>query len=336
MPCLMHRFPVFAASLIRRLSEDPGDASSLGTVQCLHELHRSAAALRATGVTLPAWEDAFGGQPMAPNDIAVDPGEHKHGWQYRVSCELETLEREAMLIRLSESDRARVRSCGGHHNALWLTAAPTMDALRLRNPVLQALLRRRLGLPIIALPERCEAASCRREVDAYGFHRSACTRTGRIHGRHAACLGPWRIVLEEAGYRVRAERLLRDTNVSVGQGDLRRMDLVAAPGARGPGAHRGRALFCDVSVVSPQTRDGAARPGAANRDGAVLNAVLQRKRERYSDVVRSGVSHLVVLGCEVYGHWCTDAVDLIRQLVRCKVRDAPAALRGAASQAWTR
>ena len=136
---------------------------------------------------------------------------------------------------------------------------------------------------------------------------------------------------------MRSERLLRDTNVAVAPADLRRMDLVAAPGARGPGAHRGRALFCDVSIVSPHTQGGAARPGAGNGNGAVLRAVLQRKRVRYADVVSSGVSHLVVLGCEeVYGRWGEDAIDLLKQLVRSKAREAPPALRAAAAQAWSR
>ena len=129
---------------------------------------------------------------------------------------------------------------------------------------------------------------------------------------------------------------MRDTNIPVRPDDNRRMDIVAAPGARGPGAHNGRSLFCDVTIASPLTRTGAARSGCASSNGRALRAAILKKHRTYSDVSSSGVACLLVLGCEVYGRWSEDAIDLVRQIARSKAREAPPALRKAASLAWTK
>ena len=80
--------------------------------------------------------------------------------------------------------------------------------------------------------------------------------TGRVHGRHAASLQSWRQVFSEAVYRVRTERFFRDTNLTTSPTDARRMDFVAAPGARGVGARRGMPIFADATVMSVLTRSG--------------------------------------------------------------------------------
>ena len=128
---------------------------------------------------------------------------------------------------------------------------------------------------------------------------------------------------------------MRDTNIPVEPHDNRRMDIVAAPGAHGPGAHNGLTLFCDLTISSPLTRTGAARSGSASFNGRALSAAIAKKRNTYSDVTSSGVACLLVLGCEVYGRWSEDAIDLVRQIARSKSRGAPPALRRAALQAWT-
>ena len=113
------------------------------------------------------------------------------------------------------------------------------------------------------------------------------------------------------------------------------MDLVAAPGARAAGARRGVPLFGDVTVVSVHTQAGEARPGAANNDGAVLAQAVARKRQKYRDVTASSQAALVVLGCEVYGRWCDDAIRLVREMAALKARQAPPMLRGCAQYAWS-
>ena len=220
-------------------------------------------------------------------------------------------------------DRARYRSCKGRNNSRWLTAIHYNEALKKSNPSRQSLLHTRLWLPILLEAENCEGHTCRSPLDALGHHRSACTRTGCIHGRHAAAVQPWVQVLSDAGYRVRPERLLRDTY------------LVAARGARAVGAHRGVPLFGDATVVSTLTRACDAKPSAVTQDGAVLAQAVARKRRKYADVVASLQAALVVLGCEVYGRWCDDAVRLIRELAALKARQAPPLLRRCAQHAWS-
>ena len=124
--------------------------------------------------------------------------------------------------------------------------------------------------------------------------------------------------------------------MAVAHNDQRRMDIITGPGAGGPGAYRGLPLFCDITVVSPLTRQGSERGSAANVDGRILSSAAARKRRRYSDVVQSGCSRLLVLGCETFGRWSADAISLIRDLARLKAREAPPVLRAAVQQAWSR
>ena len=139
----------------------------------------------------------------------------------------------------------------------------------------------------------------------------------------------------EAGYRVRPERLLRDTHLPTAPTDNRRMDLVAAPGARAVGARRGVPLFADITVVSVQTRTGEVRPGASSHDGAVAQQAVTTKRRKYVDVHASAQASLVVLGCETFGRWCDDACSLVREMASLKAREAPPLLQGCARHAWS-
>ena len=112
-------------------------------------------------------------------------------------------------------------------------------------------------------------------------------------------MGPWRQVLNEAGYRTHVKRLISNTHLATRANDQRRMDSVAAPGSRGAGARRRVALFCDVTVVCPVSGLGQVRPGTTRQAGHVLVKTVAKKHRRYADVAALG--GLVVLGCEVYG-----------------------------------
>ena len=48
----------------------------------------------------------------------------------------------------------------------------------------------------------------------------------------------------------------------------------------------------------------------------------------------SAHASLVVLGCEAYGRWSTDAISLMRELAKLKAAEAPARLRTVAEFAW--
>ena len=113
------------------------------------------------------------------------------------------------------------------------------------------------------------------------------------------------------------------------------MDLVASPGSRAVGARRGVPLFADVTVVSVHARAGEARGSAAAVDGSGIRQAVTTKRRTYADVHSSTQACLLVLGCEVYGQWCEDAVKIVRELAALKAQEAPQLLRRSAQYAWS-
>ena len=166
--------------------------------------------------------------------------------------------------------------------------------------------------------------------DPHGFRRLADNRGGRLNARHTGMLTAWRQVLVEAGAQIperNVERLLRDTHVPVPAEDGRRLDIIA-PGLN---VAHGLPLFCDVTVVSPVSREGQPRAGTSNRGGRWLELADADNEATYAPVVRSGLGALYCLGSEVYGRWGEPSVILLGALVREKSRMLhPRIRRGAA------
>ena len=52
----------------------------------------------------------------------------------------------------------------------------------------------------------------------------------------------------------------------------------------------GEALCCDVTLVSPLTRDGRPQPSATTRDGAMISVAERRKRAAYHELCARGSS----------------------------------------------
>ncbi len=77
---------------------------------------------------------------------------------------------------------------------------------------------------------------------------------------------------------------------------------------------RGLALFCDVTIVSPISRTGVARPSTSNRGGALLEAAEGQNNQTYHEVIASGLGSLQCLGAEVYGRWGQQSVRLVPAL----------------------
>ena len=136
----------------------------------------------------------------------------------------------------------------------------------------------------------------------------------------------WKQVFIEAGGSVpdrNVERLLRDTHVPVHLPDDRRLDLVV-PGLN---VERGLPLFCDVTIISPLTRQSQARAGASNRGGALLEQAQRDNDENYGSVLETGLGALYCLGFEVFGRWSKQASDLIPLLARERARGMHPRLR---------
>jgi len=140
----------------------------------------------------------------------------------------------------------------------------------------------------------------------------------------------WRQVFVEAGGQVplrNIERMLAATHVPVDSQDQRRLDLIV-PGLN---VSYGRPLFCDLTIISPITRQGLPRPGTSNYGGRLLEAADQENVTNYEEVVSSGLGALYSLGCEVYGRWSSTTVSLVADLARERARGLhPRIRRGSA------
>ena len=73
---------------------------------------------------------------------------------------------------------------------------------------------RRIGFPVLPMSMICEGCSV--AIDAHGFHRSTCMRTGRVHARHRILLMTWVRILREAGLTIRTTEEINKLSVSSG------------------------------------------------------------------------------------------------------------------------
>lgn len=88
-----------------------------------------------------------------------------------------------------------------------------------------AMLRRRLRLPLPAVPGTCR---CGAEQDPLGDHRAACAPSGLLKLRAGPVEKAWGQVCEEAGAQVLENQFLRDMGLEteVRRTDDRRVELV--------------------------------------------------------------------------------------------------------------
>jgi len=319
IPVLLERFPAHARAIVAELSRFAGQRSDFHGVQCLVEAELAGRRCEAAGwQERPAWVDVASGlRPPQTLESEWALGEWKHGWQYHGSRHLEQtasedLERSMALpstrINAAARGKARINSCKGRFAHAWLVMCPTTQHLQICNEELAACIRFRLGLAILY-----------EGPDAHGFRRLADNRGGRLNARHNGMLAGWRQVFVEAGGAVpdrNVERLLADTHVPVPPGDLRRLDVIVT----GLNVSRGLPLFCDITVVSPISRNGVPRAGTSNRGGRLLELADEDNRVTYSPVIESGLGALYCLGCEVYGRWGQPCIDLMQALVRERSR----------------
>ena len=329
LPELHKRSPAFAEACTRLLATDGGCAP------CLRSAVEARELLQAEGWhECPSWE-AVGAGARPPRLTDQGLGDWPHGWQSCASRIRTSYFRERTLLpSLSPSACALLRSQSGPQAGAWLTAIPSEAACALPPQAMLLALRRRLRLPLPLCASRCGPPGCGGEVNAFGDHALACTRTGLIARRAKIVERAWVRVAREAvgphGQVVPQQWLAHTTAPNVRSDDRRRLDLVvygATP--------LGGALCCDATLVSPLTRTGLPQPCAAAHDGAALRVAERRKRAAYPEL-SSGPQQLVVLGSEVGGRWNAGAHQLVRDLVRVRAQRAPPAVRRAASSAWAR
>lgn len=112
------------------------------------------------------------------------------------------------------------------------------------------------------------------------------------------------------------ERMLTRTNIPVAADDTRRLDLVAS----GLNVYHGLPLFCDATILSLITATGLARPGTSNQGGQLLVHAEEDNNNIYWEVHSTGLGVSLCLGCEVYGRWSRQCIDLVPKLARERTR----------------
>jgi len=281
----------------------------------------------------PTWAGLLAGQrPPTPEPDELSLGEWQHGWQYHASNAHEKFAFAQLLADLALPARrrnaqapgkSRVLSACGRFAGAWLTTCPVTPAQTFRSDELLVLMRMRLGLAI-----------CVDGPDGHGYYRLADGTGGRTHARHKVVIAAWRQVFLEAGGEVpdrNVERLLRNTHVPTEDPhSLLRLDLVV-PGLN---VASGLPLFCDVTILSPLTHQGRARPGTSNNGGRLLARAEADNDATYDAVTRSGLGVVRCLGHEVFGRWCPQSVDLLPLLAREKARGMHPRLRRGVALAY--
>ena len=149
---------------------------------CLEELRRAASTLDSHGfLSRPTWAELREGKrPQPPQDR--DVGEWSHGWQYYASSASEHHFRRGVVLPGSDrADRAHLRSHSGLHAGCVLGGAPTAREFAVSADVFRTVVLERLRLPLAIAEKRCEG--CGELLDAWGWHRAACSCSGRLRTR---------------------------------------------------------------------------------------------------------------------------------------------------------
>ena len=237
--------------------------------------------------------------------------------------------RELLLSVMSDSEKAMLRSQGGCGAGAAFSTSPNCALTRIEPPFFRTLLLRRLRLPLSLTQRDCR---CGRPLDSCGHHRAACARSGVLGRRGFAVESAAARVCREGGARVTTNILVRDMDVARPNPlDMRRLEVVAD----GLPLFGGRQLALDTTLVSSLHCDGSPQPGAANRDGAVLDAARRRKNRTYPELIGPrGRARLVVLAGDVGGRWSEETRSFLTQLAKAKSRQEPPILRRRAEQAW--
>ena len=321
---LRARHPDVAALCVRQMQNPRGPPSLVAAQMAAGQLSGVA------GFQVPSWDDlAHGLRPpeLEPDDF--EPGGCRGGWQHEGSIRVERQHRASVMVRLTDSERAMLRSQSGPLAGVPFSTPPANFLSRIDSHLFRVLLLRRLRLPFPLSARQCR---CGRLLDALGHHRAACARAGVLGRRGFAVESAGARICREAGGRVVANALLRDFDlVAPNPRDQRRLEILAD----GLPLFGGAQLAVDTTLVSPLHCDGSPHPGAANVDGAVLVAARRRKERTYPEL--SGPrsrARLVVLAGEIGGRWSEETRRFLSLLAKAKARSEPPILKKRAEQAW--
>ena len=153
----------------------------------------------------------------------------------------------------------------------------------------RTLLLVRLHLPLHLDDRRCR---CGELLDAFGHHRSACSRIGILGQRGLPAEICAARICREGGARVRENQFVRDLNVEIPTGDFRKIEVIA----NGLPFWEGKQVAIDTTVVSALTGRGLSR---GRKAGQALRQTKKYKENKYHEIVKNERCRLVVMTFEV-------------------------------------
>ena len=283
------------------------------------------------GFQPPSWhESAHGARPPLRDPEDHELGTERQGWQHEASRRVEEHHREELFTRVSDQERALIRSQAGPGAGAALTALPTGNETTIPSHLFRVVLLRRLRQPLPLSERSCR---CGRLLDVFAHHRAGCARVGLLGRRGFSLESAIARICREAKGRVRTNVFLRDMDLAVpGVVDGRRLEVVVD----GLPLRGGSQLAVDTTMVCTLHEVGTPRRHAAERDGVALQAAKRRKVATYPELVGPhSRAKLVVLAVEVGGRWSGETRGgFLSQLARARARAEIPLMRRRTEQAW--
>ena len=157
---------------------DLGTDSQASSVQ---EACKAAEQVNSTGWICPAWKMFRDKDFLAPQRNDTEPDDWKHGWQYHACAALDQHYAASVHLSFFSSDEQALRlsqkgACASRH----FTVLPTCYETSISSSQMRVLFLIRLHLPLQLDDRYCR---CGEVLDARGFHRSACTKSGVLQAR---------------------------------------------------------------------------------------------------------------------------------------------------------
>ena len=141
----------------------------------------AARAVQVGNFEPPSWASlSHGARPPPREPDEFEPGCSRRGWQHEAASRTEMVHRDTWIMpRLTDDERAMLRSQSGPGSGLAFSSVPASAALRIDSHHFRVLFLRRLRLPLPPVSRTCW---CGRLLDPFGHHRAACSRAGVLAG----------------------------------------------------------------------------------------------------------------------------------------------------------
>ena len=301
-------------------------------VQCVVAVRSCQNLLQSEGAVLPTWAQLFAGARPQIEANEQEAGSWIHGWQAVAAMAREKAASEQLRRESSPPEQALLLSQTGRGAGDWLLAVPTSRPLTMDATTFLLAFRRRLFMPLPLGQTNC--ASCGHELDEFGHHVLACTRTGWLKRRSAIHEMTWVQIAGEALATVKYQPKMNSFGIpGVAPTDQRKLDLVIA---RLP-IFGGKTVIGDCTLRSPLTGAGDTRPHASSEAGATFHGARVDKAAKYPELHRPQSRFaFLVLASEVGGHSSDECHALLKQLARARANLHQETVRQAAKAMYLR